>query len=81
MGESGAAVMGEESSPVHHGVPVEGHEENLTATSGTDRCKEYLEREKDHHGYRPLPSSTAAPLHWLLSSRRKTANLLNLLNI
>lgn len=58
----------EDSSPVHHGVPVEGHEENLTATSGTDRCKEYLEREKDRHGFRPVPSPTAAPLHWLPSS-------------
>lgn len=32
----------EESSPVHHGVSVEGHEENLAATSRTDRCEEDL---------------------------------------
>lgn len=35
----------EELSPVHHGVSVEGHEENLAATSRTHRCKEYLEKE------------------------------------
>lgn len=35
----------EEPSPVHHRVSVEGHEENLAATSRTHRCEEYLERE------------------------------------
>lgn len=31
-----------ETSPVHHRVSVECHEENLAATSRTHGCKEYL---------------------------------------
>lgn len=34
------------SSPVHHRVSVEGHEENLAAASGTHRRKEDLQEEQ-----------------------------------
>lgn len=45
LGERGRVESGGEPSPVHHRVSVEGHEENLAATSRTHRCEEYLERE------------------------------------
>lgn len=38
------------ASPVHHGVPVEGHKEHLTAATRADRGKEHLQRERKHYG-------------------------------
>lgn len=42
MGEGVRPGGQEETSPVHHRVSVECHEENLAATTRTHRCKEYL---------------------------------------
>ncbi len=40
-------MVEEEVLPVHHGASVEGHEEDLTAASGTHRGEENLQERDD----------------------------------
>jgi len=43
------SVRSAEASPVHQSVPVQRHEENLTATAGSDRGEEHLQKEKNEN--------------------------------